>query len=253
VVFDEAMAPEVAKSPPLTSPLSSMVVGSGSDADQGEKEARLRSKTIAEIVESEEKYVTDLKAFIDLYLVPLRTGGHAFTLFDRRDVQVVFSTIELIYQGNSGLLAELQSKMRLIPETAIGTTFMNIDDRLQYYSVYCNHQEEARAAIEQLIQTNPQLKAFLDSTREAAKGLSFIDFFVKPFQRLLKYPLLLKEVLKHTAPDHADYENLKRAYGTLQSVVDKINYTRAHAENMRRLVAISESISGLKEFADPTR
>jgi len=38
------------------------------------------------------------------------------------------------------------------------------------------------------------------------------SYLVKPVQRLPKYPLLIKDLLKHTDQDHPDYENLQKAY-----------------------------------------
>jgi len=242
-------SPTTQPSPP-TSPVQTTPTPDKPSWD-AEKEARLRSRAVAEIIDSEQRYVDDLRRFINIYIEPLR-DEHLFPVFNRRDVQVVFSTIELIYQGNSELLAEIRSKMAIIPDTAIGTTFLSIGDRLQYYSVFCNHQEEARAVIEKIVQTSAPVRAFIDQAREQ-QGLGFLDFFVKPFQRLLKYPLLLRELLKHTPAGHPDYENLKQASASLQQVVDRINYVRAHEENMRKLVVVSESVVGLQNFADPKR
>jgi hypothetical protein len=41
------------------------------------------------------------------------------------------------------------------------------------------------------------------------KGSDLVSFLVKPVQRLPKYVLLYKDLLKHTDKDHPDYENIK--------------------------------------------
>jgi hypothetical protein len=41
--------------------------------------------------------------------------------------------------------------------------------------------------------------------------LSLDDYMVKPVQRLPKYVLLLKELIKNTHPTHPDYQNVRKA------------------------------------------
>lgn len=43
------------------------------------------------------------------------------------------------------------------------------------------------------------------------RGMNLEDFLVKPVQRLPKYVLLLKDLLKHTDQDHPDCLNIKNS------------------------------------------
>lgn len=43
------------------------------------------------------------------------------------------------------------------------------------------------------------------------KGMDLQSFLVKPVQRLPKYVLLFKDLLKNTDEDHPDYKNIKYA------------------------------------------
>ncbi len=43
------------------------------------------------------------------------------------------------------------------------------------------------------------------------RRLSINDFLIKPVQRLPKYVILLKDLLKHTPKDHPDYNNITKA------------------------------------------
>lgn len=53
--------------------------------------------------------------------------------------------------------------------------------------------------------------------------LDFESFIVKPIQRLPKYVLLLKDLLKHTDESHPDYLNIKKASDQYSEVADKNN------------------------------
>jgi hypothetical protein len=53
--------------------------------------------------------------------------------------------------------------------------------------------------------------------------LDFESFLVKPIQRLPKYVLLLKDLLKHTDPSHPDYVNIESASAQYGEVAEKNN------------------------------
>ena len=54
-------------------------------------------------------------------------------------------------------------------------------------------------------------------------GLSLLSYVIKPVQRLCKYPLLLRELLKFTKEDHPDYEPITSAFEKTQMLVDEVN------------------------------
>ena len=49
------------------------------------------------------------------------------------------------------------------------------------------------------------------------------SLLLKPIQRVLKYPLLLQELLKNTDPNHVDYNDLRSALNCMQEVASYIN------------------------------
>ena len=80
--------------------------------------------------------------------------------------------------------------------------------------MYCINQENCTKLYNQLRETNEKFDEFLmDQKKEKrCRKLELIDFLIKPMQRLCKYPLLLKELLKHTDEDHGDYFNIEKAF-----------------------------------------
>lgn len=160
---------------------------------------------------------------------------------------MLFSTIQLIFDGNTELVQKLKEQMTQ-KEPMIGETFVNLSDKIcQYYGVFCNHQKEAMDTIERCLNTSPQFKAFLETTRQKPEtsGLGLLDYLVKPFQRLLKYPLLLQELLKYTEDGHADYSYILTALEKLQGEVDQINTGKARSDNLKKMVELSQKTTGL--------
>ena len=70
------------------------------------------------------------------------------------------------------------------------------------------------------------------------------DFFIKPIQRICKYPLLTREVLKHTPEDHPDYPLLQETLRKLHEVTRQVNQTKRDFENKQKLAEIEKQIEG---------
>ncbi|KAI8096586.1 uncharacterized protein BX664DRAFT_258121, partial [Halteromyces radiatus] len=62
------------------------------------------------------------------------------------------------------------------------------------------------------------------------------SLLIKPVQRVLKYPLLLKELSSITPPDDLDHENLITATIEIQKVADHINEIKRRKDIVERIV-----------------
>ncbi|KAI8063330.1 hypothetical protein BC940DRAFT_243449 [Gongronella butleri] len=62
------------------------------------------------------------------------------------------------------------------------------------------------------------------------------SLLIKPVQRVLKYPLLLKELLLTTPTDHDDYANLAQASSDIEKVADHINEIKRRKDIVERIV-----------------
>lgn len=65
---------------------------------------------------------------------------------------------------------------------------------------------------------------------------------MKPFQRICKYPLFLKELLKSTEIEDANYQDLKKAYFFTKKIVEEINETVRENENETKLVYLHNNL-----------
>lgn len=88
---------------------------------------------------------------------------------------------------------------------------------------------------------NAHIKALEADPR--CRNLNLPSFLLKPIQRVMKYPLLLKEMIKY-CEDEEEKESLERAMSKTQSVVQHLNEKQRQAENREKI----EEIIG--RFAD---
>ena len=68
-------------------------------------------------------------------------------------------------------------------------------------------------------------------------------------QRILKYPLLLKDIIKHTTDKHPEFGTLPLALKTIQDSAKYINEAKRDLDNVK---IIGEIQSSLKDFVPGT-
>ncbi|EPY75704.1 neuroepithelial cell-transforming gene 1 protein [Camelus ferus] len=102
---------------------------------------------------------------------------------------------------------------------------------LNAYKGYCSNQLAAKALLDQKKQ-DPRVQDFLQRCLESpfSRKLDLWSFLDIPRSRLVKYPLLLKEILRHTPKDHPDVQLLEEAILIIQGVLSDINLKKGESE-----------------------
>ncbi|MEQ2194097.1 hypothetical protein XENOCAPTIV_023215 [Xenoophorus captivus] len=83
---------------------------------------------------------------------------------------------------------------------------------LSSYTPYCSNQVQAKALLDQKKQDR-RVQDFLQRCLQSpfSRKLDLWNFLDIPRSRLVKYPLLLREILKHTPNNHPDRQHLEEA------------------------------------------
>ncbi len=206
-------------------------------------EARHREHIIAELVKTEMDYVADLSALDEVVLMPLRAGA----VFKPEKAASLFKEEELdsMTRASMQLLSNLQKKPDCSTVAKVFSTF--IDVALASYSSYCSG---TFSALTELFLKNNNAKwiAFRRKVEGNVRlrGLPLDAVFIKPVQRLCKYPLLLVELRKNTAPNTTDNADLAKVIEKLNKAIAHINAIRRESELMHRAVEIEQSgVSGV--------
>lgn len=113
----------------------------------------------------------------------------------------------------------------------IGHILVNWLPGLNAYRGYCSNQLAAKALLDQKKQ-DPRVQDFLQRCLESpfSRKLDLWSFLDIPRSRLVKYPLLLKEILRHTPKDHLDVQLLEEAILIIQGVLSDINLKKGESE-----------------------
>eukprot|EP01080_Neovahlkampfia_damariscottae_P003802 gene3802-6963_t len=186
-----------------------------------------RNKIIREIVSTEESYCNSLEELIKLYIQPLKR--HLMVekkkkIIDEKDIKIMFNNIDQILSTHKVLLISLQNRLNSFPITNIGDCLYNQVPLFFVYVQYCNKFDEAMDRLRENKKTNPNFDKFCSSSqKKTTGGLDLKSLLIQPVQRLPRYCLLLREIIKNTEETHVDYKNLVKTKNKIEKIVSMIN------------------------------
>ncbi|KAH3745791.1 calmodulin-binding protein [Pelomyxa schiedti] len=186
----------------------------------------LREKSVLELTNTEAAYVYDLGIVVHTVIPPIRSQE----ILTQSQIYEIFCNLETIYGFHKVLLGELY-------DTSIGECFVKMCQYLKLYSVYLANQQRQSDTINTLLKTNKQFEKFYQdlSRRPEMRRLDLLSFLIKPLQRLCQYPLLLKEIIKHSPTDNGDYPLLLQAHAKISTIVESINEFARKQDNQLTL------------------
>uniref|UniRef100_A0A452GI78 Uncharacterized protein n=1 Tax=Gopherus agassizii TaxID=38772 RepID=A0A452GI78_9SAUR len=186
-----------------------------------------RVKIIAELVQTEKDYLHDLELCIREVVQPLRHKQ-----VRKFDVDGLFSNIESVHQISAKLLSLLEEAT-----ADMDPLFLEIKGPLEdTYKIYCYHHDDAHTMLESY-EKNEELKQHLKhwvailhdslfvciNNRGKPNLMDMGSLMIKPIQRVMKYPLLLCELLNSTPASHPDHKALQDAFAAVKDINVNIN------------------------------
>lgn len=187
-----------------------------------------RQRVIGELIESERRYVANLETLLNFFLPSLEL------LVAPRDLRLMFpAQLEPLLEAHRRLLERLEERSETQSpfHGILGDIFgrlcaQNSDSEfINVYSAYMNEFKVAMQTLARYEQTSPEFKEGLQSCqlRQECEGLSLAAFLLTPIQRLPRYELLLKELLKQTPLEHPDNYYVGEAVDQLRGEMIRLN------------------------------
>ncbi|MBN3316270.1 DNMBP protein, partial [Atractosteus spatula] len=181
-----------------------------------------RSKVIQELRQTEVDYIKDLQMCVKEIIEPLQ----------RKQVQNV--DFDGLF-GNINAVIDLSKRLnKSLQETdSIGRCFLEFKTEMEdVYKVYCQNHDDAISLLEGYEKDENIQKHILECLerlravyREWGKTnyINVGSFLIKPVQRVMRYPLLLMELLSATPESHHDRERLAEALLAVKEINVNIN------------------------------
>jgi len=168
---------------------------------------RKRQYVLQELVESERDYVRDLGQIVDGYMALMSLGMNGGInqlsdvtipplpapddLREGKD-KIIFGNVEAIYNWHKDVF--LQAIEKCGENVAdLGPLFKRYERKLHMYIVYCQNKAKSEYIVSEYIDSY-----FEELRQRLGHRLTICDLLIKPVQRITKYQLLLRDLVRHT-------------------------------------------------------
>ncbi|OUM62166.1 hypothetical protein PIROE2DRAFT_54450 [Piromyces sp. E2] len=197
---------------------------------------RKRQEVIYEFIQSEKEYVDDLLSVIKLIKRPLLEG--VVPKIDAKFVNIVFSNIEEIFSANAPFSSRLQCMQQqnsIIDR--LGDITLEYVKNFTCYIRYGEIQPLAKEVLQYQRNASSSLESFLKEmqSKKEFRRLPLESFLARPTTRLGRYPILIKDILKHTKEDHPDQKSLTYTMEIIQNILKQVNEKAGKTTNKIKL------------------
>nr|XP_028574928.1 rho guanine nucleotide exchange factor 3 isoform X1 [Podarcis muralis] len=187
-----------------------------------------RQEAIFELSQGEEDLIEDLKLAKKAYHDPMLK----LSIMSEQELNQIFGTLDSLIPLHEDLLRRLKEIRKPDGSTdCVGHILVGWLPCLNSYDSYCSNQVAAKTLLDQKKQDH-RVQDFLQRCLESpfSRKLDLWNFLDIPRSRLVKYPLLLREILRHTPNDHPDQQHIEEAINIVQGIVAEINKKTGESE-----------------------
>ncbi|NXI47634.1 ARHGH factor, partial [Galbula dea] len=224
-------------------------------------EQDMRKHVIMTLLDTEQSYVESLRTLMQGYMKPLKQPENSL-LCDPSLVDEIFDQIPELLEHHEQFLEQIHDCVQNWHEKQkVGDLLVQSfskDVLVNIYSAYIDNFLNAKDAVRIAKEARPAFMKFLEqSMRENKEKQALSDLMIKPVQRIPRYELLVKDLLKHTPEDHPDHPFLIDAQRNIKQVAERINKGMKSAEeverNARIVQEIESHIEGMEDLQAPLR
>ncbi|XP_071032229.1 triple functional domain protein-like isoform X1 [Oncorhynchus clarkii lewisi] len=206
-------------SSPSLNPSDNSLLSSSSPIDEMDERKsgflKRRHYVLLELVETERDYVRDLGSVVEGYISKMKEDGVPDDM--RGKDKIVFGNIHQIYDWHREFfLGELEKCLE--DPDRLAPLFVKQERRLHMYIVYCQNKPKSEHIVSEYIDTY-----FEELKQRLGHRLQITDLLIKPVQRIMKYQLLLKDLLKFSKKAAVDTTELEKAVEVMCVVPKRCN------------------------------
>ncbi|XP_011739179.1 proto-oncogene DBL isoform X13 [Macaca nemestrina] len=211
--------------------------GQSSSLDNGNSLDVLKNHVLNELIQTERVYVRELYTVLLGYRAEM-DNPEMFDLMPpllRNKKDVLFGNMAEIYEFHNDIFLSSLENCAHAPES-VGPCFLERKDDFQMYAKYCQNKPRS----ETIWRKYSECAFFQECQRKLKHRLRLDSYLLKPVQRITKYQLLLKELLKYSKDCEAS-ALLKEALDAMLDLLKSVN------DSMHQ-IAINGYIGNLNEL-----
>lgn len=221
----------------------------------------MRKHVMMTLLDTEQSYVESLRSLIQGYMRPLKQPDSS-SIVDPLLVDEMFFQIPEILEHHEHFLDQVSDCVNQWHDKQIVGYLLiqsfSKEALANMYSAYIDNFLNAKDAVRIAKEAKPAFHKFLEQNmRENKEKQALGDLMIKPVQRIPRYELIVKDLLKHTPEDHPDHPYLLDAQRDIKRLAEKINKGRRSAEEAERearvIQEIEAHIEGVENILNPQR
>uniref|UniRef100_A0A673ZNS3 Vav guanine nucleotide exchange factor 1 n=1 Tax=Salmo trutta TaxID=8032 RepID=A0A673ZNS3_SALTR len=188
-----------------------------------------RECCLQEIRQTEEKYTDTLESILQVVLCPS-------------------VSLTLLLSVSLSLLLSIQTSILTLKAENLYQIFINYKERLLPYGRYCSQVEAATKHLDKMSAMKEGVRMKLEECSKRANSgrFSLRDLLMVPIQRVLKYHLLLQELVKHTSST-TEKENLRTALDAMRDLAQCVNEVKRDNEIIKQITTFQLSIENMTQ------
>ncbi|KAK5583661.1 hypothetical protein RB653_005259 [Dictyostelium firmibasis] len=216
-----------------------------------EKENEIKKKRrerAEETLTTEQTYVKQLTVVYDNFIEPYKKTQKCHGLTGEEFMDI-FNCLEVILSSHkTNLLKPIEDRMLVWDsKPQMGDIFLNNTSFIKLYKHYVNNYDKSIRTLKQCKEKYDGFKTYmatLDYSEKLSK-LSLESFLILPIQRLPRYVMLLQDLLKYTANDHEDFNQLCEALSTIKDLTESINTKKSEEDNNTKIQQVQDQIKDM--------
>ncbi|XP_071521753.1 protein vav isoform X2 [Panulirus ornatus] len=197
-----------------------------------------RDLCLQELVETESNYVDALEMLCKTFHMPLRK------LISEEQLRKIFCKIPELAGIHKTLHEGLKEAQNSFNNKTVSKVFLDNQEKLLIYGEYCANLTTAQQELEDVMNNNETIRNVIRECQQKVNDgrHQLREYLFVPLQRILKYHLLLQELVRHTQSTHSDLENLKKAHEAMVDVAVYINEVKRDSEMLQIIKDLQMSI-----------
>ncbi|ELT93886.1 hypothetical protein CAPTEDRAFT_107186 [Capitella teleta] len=198
-------------------------------------------KVVAEIIHTERTYVKDLRDIIQGYLWKVVQDAEDLQI-TKDDIKALFGNIEAICHFNREFLYLLE-QCDWDP-VAIAQCFVAKNEGFAIYCDYCTNYPRSVEMLTTFMRQDHIADVFKQQQLALHHSLPLGSFLLKPVQRVLKYHLLLKNILNNFDESWPGHSVILEALDSMTCMAQHINDMKRKHEHILRVQEIQSILYG---------
>ncbi|KAI0230095.1 Guanine nucleotide exchange factor VAV2 [Lamellibrachia satsuma] len=199
-----------------------------------------RDYCIKELVETEKNYVEALNMIVKHFIRPL------VKVLTSAQHQTIFMHIEELFKIHTGFQSDLTRACN--PNSAskitIASCFIKWKEKFLIYGEFCSNLPEAQDLVDEVCKKDQSVEQTIMQCQTNANDGKFRlrDLLSVPMQRILKYHLLLRELIRQTDSSNPERINLDQALLEMEDLSLYINEVKRDNEALQLITEIQERL-----------